>query len=216
MLAALALILPLGLASAVSPMMLTEQTLLLAGPGGLRAGTRFAIGAVGTVAVFVALVVLFGRAIRLPSEPHLSDSLDLVVGAGLLVGAALVVAAARRPPRPKREHRRRFGTTAALPFGVFSMATNFTTLALVVPPAKEISSLGHGLAEAVVLGVVLVALAGLPAWLPVVLTRLAPTAGARVLGLIGDLIARYGRAAVVVVLVGAGVYLVVRGLVGVL
>ena len=107
--AALAVVLPLGLGGAVSPVMLTEQTVLLAGPGGLRAATRYATGVLGTLLVIVGALVLFGRAIAPPTEPRLDATLDLVVG-------------------------------AALPFGVFSMATNFTTLALLVPAAKEISS----------------------------------------------------------------------------
>ena len=59
--------LPLGLGSAISPMMFTEQTVLLAGPGGVRASTRYALGAIGTLVVVVGIVVLFGRAVSLPT-----------------------------------------------------------------------------------------------------------------------------------------------------
>ena len=65
MFATLALVLPLGLGGAVSPVMLTEQTVLLAGPGGVRAGTRFALGAVIVLMLIVIAVVRFGRAISL-------------------------------------------------------------------------------------------------------------------------------------------------------
>jgi hypothetical protein len=79
-LAALAVVIPLGLGGAVSPVMLTEQTVLLAGPDGGRAGVRYAGGVVLTTFVIVVALVLFGRAISLPTEPHLDASLDLVVG----------------------------------------------------------------------------------------------------------------------------------------
>ena len=171
MLAALALVLPLGLGGAISPVMLTEQTVLLAGAGGIRAGTFYAVGVLGTLLVIVGAIVLFGQAISLPTEPRLDASLDLVVGGVLLAIAAVVTALGRR--RPSRStHRRRHSLTgeAALPFGVFSMATNFTTLALVVPAAKEISSAEGALPGRLVLIVLLVALAGIPAWAPVVLS----------------------------------------------
>ena len=128
--------------------MLTEQTVLLAGPGGLKAGTRYAIGVLATLLVVVGAVVLFGKAISLPTEPRLNASLDLVVGGVLLAAAAVVVALRRRPPRPAGTHHERRSLTAgaALPFGVFSMATNVTTLALVVPAAKEIASTEGALA----------------------------------------------------------------------
>jgi len=186
-LAALALVLPLGLGGAISPVMLTEQTVLLAGAGGIRAGTFYAVGVLGTLLVIVGAIVLFGQAISLPTEPRLDASLDLVVGGVLLAVAAVVAALGRRRPSQSAHHEHRSLTGgAALPFGVFSMATNFTTLALVVPAAKEISSTEGALPGRLVLIVLLVALAGIPAWAPVVLTRAAPVAGHRVLTAVGD------------------------------
>jgi hypothetical protein len=79
MLAALAVVIPLGLGGAVSPVMLTEQTGLLAGPTVL--GERCATPPVCSHhdrdrrrhrAV--------RRAISLQTEPHLVATLDLVVG----------------------------------------------------------------------------------------------------------------------------------------
>ena len=99
MLAALAVILPLGLAGAVSPVMLTEQTVLLAGPDGRRAGVRYAAGVVLTTFVIVVAIVLVGRAISLPTEPHLDASLDLVVGLVLVFAAALVFVVGTAPER---------------------------------------------------------------------------------------------------------------------
>ena len=96
MLAALAIVIPLGLGGAVSPVMLTEQTVLLAGPDGRRAGLRYAAGVVLTSIVIVLAFVLFGRAISLPTEPHLDASLDLVVGFVLILVAAVILGLGRR------------------------------------------------------------------------------------------------------------------------
>ena len=95
MLAALAVVIPLGLGGAVSPVMLTEQTVLLAGPAGGRAGVRYAAGVVFTTFVIVVAIVLFGRAISLPTEPHLDATLDLVLGLVLVNLAVLVFVSGR-------------------------------------------------------------------------------------------------------------------------
>jgi Sap, sulfolipid-1-addressing protein len=215
-LAVLMLILPLGLGGSVSPVMLTEQTLLLAGPDGRRAGMHYAVGAALTLLVVVLAVVLFGAALSLPSEPRLDASLDLALGAILVLLAGLGYVWVRLHPRvghdqrPSKELRRR---GAAFPFGVFSMATNFTTLALVLPAAKEIASADLEVVGKAVLACVLVGLASAPAWLPVVLTRVAPGAGQRILDAIGRLIARHGRQAIVALLSLAGLFFVARGLI---
>jgi hypothetical protein len=58
-----------------------------------------------------------------------------------------------------------------------------------------------------VLAFVLVGLASAPAWLPVVLTRVAPGAGQRILDATARLIAGYGRQAIVALLSFAGLLL---------
>jgi threonine/homoserine/homoserine lactone efflux protein len=95
-LAALPIVIPLGLGGAVSPVMLTEQTVLLAGPDGARAGVRYAAGVVLTTIVIVVGIVLLGRAISLPTEPHLDATLDLVLGLVLVNVAVLIVVSGRR------------------------------------------------------------------------------------------------------------------------
>jgi hypothetical protein len=217
-LAVLTLILPLGLGGAVSPVLLTEQTLLLAGPDGRRAGAHFAGGVVLTLVLVVGVVLLFGAAVSLPSAPRLDASLDLALGVVLIAFAGIAELWGRRrsargghagEERPSDSHRFR----AAFPFGVFSMATNFTTLALIVPAAKEISSADLDVPEKAALAGLLVALASSPAWVPVVLLRVAPGPGRRVLDAAGTLVARYGRAAVIVLLAAAGIFLAARGLI---
>jgi hypothetical protein len=95
-LAALAIVIPLGLGGAVSPVMLTEQTVLLAGPDGGRAAVRYTAGVVLTTFVIVVAIVLFGHAISLPTEPHLDATLDLVLGLVLVNVAVLVLVLGRR------------------------------------------------------------------------------------------------------------------------
>jgi threonine/homoserine/homoserine lactone efflux protein len=220
-LAALAVVVPLGLAGAVSPVMLSEQTVLLAGPDGGRAGIRYAAGVVLTAFVLVVAIVLFGRAISLPTEPNLDASLDLVLGLVLVSIAVLVLVLGRRGgesrSREGRDHPRHASGSrqgrAAFPFGVFSMATNVTTLALIAAAAKEISRAEAEIAGVAVLVLVLVVLVTTPAWVPVGLTRVAPGPSQRALAAIRDQIARRGRAASVWLLSAAGLFFIGRGLI---
>ena len=223
MLAALAVVIPLGLGGAVSPVMLTEQTALLAGPDGRRAGVRYAAGVVLATLVVVVTLVLFGRTISLPAEPHLDASLDLIVGLVLVLVAVLVLVSRRRrggSPGPNgADERGASGSRqarAAFSFGVFSMATNFTTVALIAAAAKEISRTDTQIAAAAVLVLVLVVLVTAPAWVPVALTRIAPGPSQRGLAAARQQIARRGRVVTVALLSSAGLFFIGRGLLRVL
>jgi hypothetical protein len=216
---ALAVVIPLGLGGAVSPVMLTEQTVLLAGPDGRRTGVRYAAGVVLTAFVIVVAIVLFGRAISLPTEPHLDASLDLVVGLVLVFVAVLVLVAGRYrggsraskggDDRDASDSRQ---ALAAFPFGVFSMATNVTTLALIAAAAKEIARVDAQIAAATVLVLVLVGLVTTPAWVPVVLTMIAPGPSQRGLAAVRQQIARRGGVFTVGLLSAAGLFFIGRGL----
>jgi hypothetical protein len=197
---------------------------LLAGPDGRRAGRLYAAGATLTLLVIVGSLVFFGRAISLPTEPRLDATLDIVLGLVLVAVAGLVYAAGRararhrgtaEPPQTSSEPPRTspHRAQAALPFGAFSMATNVTTLALMAPAAKEISSSGADLAGRILLVAVVVTLAALPAWAPVALTAIAPEPGRRALDALSGLIDRYGRVATLVLLAAGGLFFVGRGIV---
>jgi hypothetical protein len=66
------------------------------------------------------------------------------------------------------------------------MATNFTTLALLAPAAKEISKADVVVAAEALLVAVLVGLVSMPAWVPVALTRVAPGPTQRGLAAVRD------------------------------
>jgi formate hydrogenlyase subunit 4 len=220
-LAALAVVVPLGLAGAVSPVMLSEQTVLLAGSDGGRAGLGYAAGVVLTAFVIVVAIVLFGRAISLPTEPHLDAQLDLVLGLILVSVAVFVLVLGRHrvgspSSKGRGDHRHASGSRqarAAFPFGVFSMATDVTTLALIAAAAKEISRQDAEIATVAVLVLVLVVLVTTPAWVPVGLTRVAPVPSQRALAALREQIARHGRAATVWLLSAAGLFFIGRGLI---
>ena len=200
-------------------MMLTEQALVLATPDGRRAATRYALGAVLVLLIFISAMVFFGRAISLPAEPSLSATLDIVLGLVLIL-IAVAIHLIRRSDRSEKDadqvqlepqKRQVFGTRGALAVGAFSMTTNFTTLALMIPAAKMIAASGEILPARALLVAVLVVLASTPAWLPVVLVGLAPGPAESFLDGVGSFIERRGRTLVVVAIALLGAFLLVRG-----
>ena len=220
MLAALAVVIPLGLGGALSPVILTAQTVLLAGPDGARAGVRYAAGVVVTTLVIVVAIVLFGRAVSLPTRPHLDATLDVVLGLVLVSLAVLIVVSRRRrggsPSHEGGDDRGASGARrarAAFALGVFAMATNVTTLALIAPAAKEIARTEVDVAPEAVLVLVLVGLVSMPAWVPVVLTRVAPGPSQRGLTALRNQIARRRRWFPVGLLSAAGLFFIGRGLI---
>jgi hypothetical protein len=93
------------------------------------------------------------------------------------------------------------------------MATNVTTLALIAPAAKEISRADVETAAEAVLVLVLVGLVSMPAWVPLVLSRVAPGPSQRGLATVRDQIARRGRGFSVGMLSAAGLFFIGRGLI---
>jgi hypothetical protein len=207
----LLLVMPFALAGAVSPVMAAEQTVLLAGPGGRRAAGFFAAGAAATLLISGAVFMLLGRAIAVPDRPGLVAAADIAIGLALV---AFAVALRRRRPAPPAERapRRGPGARGAFGFGVFSMATNFSTLAFMVPAARviaasEVPSYGHVLVLCAVVGV-----ASAPAWLPPVLTALAPGPASRGLNAFAALLDRRGHGIAVIVTAVVGAVLLAHGL----
>lgn len=213
-------LLPFALAAAISPMMLAEQTLLLSSQGGRKAGRHFAWGVALVLLVVVTLLIAFGRAISLPKEPKLSSGLDIAIGAGLLAIAVVLWRLRRRgsrAPEAKTEKKSslltHFVSRGAFPFGMFSMATNFTSLALIVPATKEISAGDTSFPERELLALILVFIVATPAWLPLALTALAPGPAERFLDGVNQFIKTRGRQATLLLLLALGLFLILRGLI---
>ncbi|MFZ9668422.1 MAG: GAP family protein [Solirubrobacterales bacterium] len=210
--------LPFALAGAISPMVLTEQTVLLTTAGGRRTASIYAAGAVLVLTVYISLLLLFGNLISFPAHESFSASVDLGLGIALLLFASFLrhrgkVKAARRvEKKEKQDARMAVGPAQAFGFGVLGMATNVTTLAALIPAAKIISERENGLIDNAVLGLIVVVIAAIPAWIPIVLTLIAPGPADRFLKALGDFFHRRGRLVLVLIFGLLGAYLIVTGL----
>lgn len=212
MVSVLAVVIPLAFAGAISPMMLTEQTVLLAGRDGRRVAGGYALGVGGTLLVLLSVLVLFGGSIALPEEPRLSASLDVVLGSLLVLVAAVLRYRRARTPKPEKSRDRGLNPSHAVGFGVFSMATNFTTLAVMVPVAKEIAASDLDVLARLIVVCIVVVVAALPAWLPLAMTLVAPDPARRGLQALANLIDTHGRLVTELLVAAVGLFLVGRGI----
>lgn len=111
--------------------------------------------------------------------------------------------------------RKTISTTgsAAHSSSVLSMVINLTTLALAAGAAKEIGAADLPLGLALLVAAVLIVLIGIPAWTPPVLALVDPDVTRRVLGGLEALVRRHKRAILVTLMAGAGLLLILRGVV---
>ena len=91
------------------------------------------------------------------------------------------------------------------------MATNFTTLAIMVPAAKIITASQSGVPNRVLFVVLLALAIAAPVWLPLVLHRVAPGPAERSLAGLGNVIENHGRLLATISVGGLGVILVLYG-----
>jgi hypothetical protein len=212
----------LAVAAAINPTMLAVVLVLLTLPqrrslmvgylaGGLVVSTAIGIAVVGGVA---------GTGI-LEDEPKVGPGVDLIAGIVVLILTGLLAIRFRRhPPRPPDVPKPESRTERVLRRGTKSVAlligaiTNLPGLYYIVA-LKDIAQTHASTVERIVEVMVFNLIMFLPAIVPLVLLAKRPdTTQAQMerisMGL-GRLTRRYGRPAVLVVGVGIGVYLVVKG-----
>jgi hypothetical protein len=212
---ALVIAVPLGLAAAVSPVMLAEQMVLVAQPNGRRAATAYALGTATVLVALTGMLLVLGRSVSLPRAPRLDTALDLVLG-GLLLALAWWLGrrgrragAAATPMRPRRQAAMR--PVEAFGFGLVSMATNFTSLPIVLVADKDIAASSSPWPIKALAVLVLVVLATAPAWAPVLAAALPGRRSQAALEAVAAFTAREGRQLGTAALALIGTVLVLRG-----
>lgn len=206
----LAQVIPLALGAAISPVLFLLQLSTLTGSRPVARGSALAIGAAIPLLALGAVGVVIGSGTSLAGHPTLKGGIDIGFGALLLLFAARAALRSPAPPKPKREHSPALRRSFLL--GVVAMATNVTSFAFFVPALKLIVESGVGTADK--------ALATLVVWLlalsfvvvPLVLAAVVP-GSTRALSAIGDAMTRHRRALTIVLCVGFGAWLVVKGIV---
>ena len=215
-------ILPLAAGAAISPTILTLSVLILSGPHGKARQTVFTIVNIG---VMSAVAVFGANYLGHVADKHHSGKVhtgSLVVD--ITLGVVLILLAVREHFTPAKDTEKDQADDAAkskgiaIPryalLGVVMTITNFTTLALFLPALKTIAVSHAPASDMLVAEAFLVVVATVTAWLPLLLTAVAPKPAARILGDINRFTTTYKHQIVEGVFFVFGIYLLVKGLRG--
>jgi cytochrome c biogenesis protein CcdA len=179
----LAQIVPLALASAISPVIFLLQLNTLTGPRPLTRGAALTAGAAIVLIVVSTLGVALGGT-GFSERETLQAVINIVFGV-LLVAVGLF--ALLRPPKPKPPAPDPSPASARRSFlaGAGGMATNVTTFALYTPALALIAGSGLPLGQRGLAGLVILLIALMVAWVPLLLAAVVPGASTRLLPWLG-------------------------------
>lgn len=202
---------PLALASAISPVVVVLQVATLTGERRIARGAALAAGAAVPLVLVAAAALSLGHALSLPESPTAKGVIDVGLGAVLL---ALAAATLLRPPKDDEKPRGEASTGLGRSFvlGIAAMATNVTTFAFFIPAVKQIAASELDTAARAAAGGLILAIALIPAIVPLALSVAAPRAAGRMLTALGDAMHDHKRSMTVALGLGFGVWLVLKGL----
>ena len=207
--------LPYAIVNAASPTIPVAAVAVMAIPGrGRRAIAWFLLGSAVVVAVATVLILTVFANVNLSNAARdlLPPWIDVVLGVALL---ALGIWWWVQGPRPRTGSgtRRSFGTMR--PWAIVGVAAYMEAINLVTPPAYlggVLVASQADLSTAALTGVVLIdaLVVLLPVWGLLLISIFAPARTDAFLAAIQRLFHRYGHAALVVLLLGIGAWLIVR------
>ena len=211
-------VIPLGIGSAVSPVILGVTLTLLARKDHLaKRTTAYLSGAILVVVILATVGSAIGSGTMTIKRTHswASVAVDFAVGL-VLVGFGIKSAFEKPPQRSQGIPGNDAMASAQLGkwflLGFFLNITNFDAVILNVTAIKEIFQAGVPLSEEVLLTVICDVLLLLPIVLPVSVYVAAPTAAEKVLRPVAAASEKYGKYLVMTILLAFGAYLLLKGL----
>lgn len=210
----LAKVLPLCIGAAISPAVLTVQLINLGGKDApLRRAWVFVGGFLVVAAIFVVLALTIVRA------THSSGGSDAEVGGVVKVAAAALLVALgirslTRTPKPKAAKAEHSGPRLGQAFGLgmLLMATNFSSILLMIPAvhetgAADVPEAGKALVIAIILLFVLV-----PAALPPLVVSVLGARGEQAMAALDSFFGAHRQGIAAAICFGFAVYLLAIGL----
>jgi threonine/homoserine/homoserine lactone efflux protein len=205
----LAQIVPLALASAISPVIFLLQLNTLTGPRPLSRGAALTAGAAVVLIVVSTLGVALGGT-GFSERETLQAVINIVFGVLLI---AVGLRALLRPPKPKPPESQPAPTSPRRSFlaGAGGMASNVTTFALYIPALALIAGSGLPLGQRGLAGLVILLIALMVAWVPLLLAAVVPGASTRLLPWLGRWMNDNNRWISVALGLGFGILLLAKG-----
>ncbi len=208
----------LALGAAVSPIPLTVSILLLSQPGRGRAkALAFAGGQVLALSIIsVALLLLLHKTIGTQHHDVKREStIDIVLGAILLLAAAKTFFTKPKPKQPKPEKpQKQRSLFNEFSFGAGLMAVNIETLALIAASIKALAVVKSGVAVDVVGLALIVLIATVSVTVPPLITFAVPKQSDRALKWLNEQTKKHLRVISGGFLLFFGAYLLFKGISG--
>jgi Sap, sulfolipid-1-addressing protein len=202
-------VLPLALGAAISPVLFLLQLSTLTGPRPVARGTGLVAGAAIPLLVIGTLGAVAGVGNALSGHATVKAGLDVGLGALLLTLAARTALRAPSAPKPKPERTPSLRRSFVL--GNLAMITNVTTFALYIPALKIVAESSVGSLAKVIVTLVVFVLTLSFVLVPLVLAAVVP-GSTRFLTALGDAMTRHRRTMSLVLCLGFGTWLVIRGI----
>src|SRR5262245_14637723 len=203
---------PLALAAAISPVIFLLQLTTLTGPRPVARGSALTAGAALTLIVLSTIGVLVGDT-GFSSRTTLQAAINVAFGALLL---AIGLRGLLRPPKPRRSRSDAKPPSVGGSFlaGIGGMASNVTTFALYISALALIAGSGLPLRQQGLASLVILAITLMVAWVPLLLAVAVPGASTRLLPWLGAWMTRNNRWIQVILGLGFGIWLLVKGVGG--
>lgn len=208
----LAEVVPLALGAAISPVVFLVQLTTLTGPRPISRGAALLAGAAVVLIVISTIGVLLGGT-GFSSNDTLKATLNVVLGALLM---AVGLRALLKPPQPKAREPDEKPKSIGGSFvsGAAAMGSNVTSFALYVPALALIAGSGLPLGQRGLASLVILLITLSVAWVPLFLAAAVPAASKSLLPALGNWMNANDRWIQVVLGLGFGIWLVIKGIQG--
>ena len=205
-------IVPLALAAAISPVLFLLQLNTVTGARPIARGSALTAGAAVVLIVLSTIGVHLGDT-GFSTNDRLQAVINIVFGALLL---AVGLRGLLWPPRPKPHEAVSKPTGAGRSFlaGAGGMASNVTTFALYIPALALIAGSELPLGQRGIAALIILLITLAVAWVPLLLAATVPAASSRWLPALGNWMTANDRWMQVILGLGFGIWLVVKGIQG--
>jgi hypothetical protein len=205
-------VVPLALGAAISPVLFLLELNALTGARPIARGSAVTAGAAVVLIVASTIGVLIGDT-GFSTKDTLQAAINIAFGALLI---AVGLRAALKPSKPKAPEPDPKTPTIGRSFvvGAGGMASNVTTFALYIPALALIAGSGLPLGQQGIAALIILLITLMVAWVPLLLAVAVPGASTRLLPWLGNWMTANNRWIQVVLGLGFGIWLVVKGVQG--
>lgn len=212
-------VMPLLIASTLSPGILALTVILLAkDKDGLKQTTALLVGSLITSVIIIVVGLVLGERIQDPTDSKTIDNIvDLLLAALFLYFGIVSLLHKDNDSKTKKiskDQSKKLFLWAGIGFAI--SITNFDAVIFDITAAKEVGQALISQIDKIIILTIEAIFFNLPILLPLILYLLVPRLAKKILDPLNIFLVKYGRFIVAIIFLGFGVYLGYKGLQGIL